>query len=284
MDLNAALSRLTTRPVTGLSPEAVVAAFTAGFAGYQVPIAMTAAQLDVRLRGENLDPFASTIDYAGDEPVAIVLVARRGTLARVAAMGVAPSMRGTGLAAAVLARAVSQARARSDTALVLEVIRDNVRAVTLYERAGFAVVRSLWGFTLEPAPSDAVPATEIDPAAAVVLAGCFGMADLAWQQQLASLAAMVRPTRCFTDARHGLVAMVDASQETVRLKALCFDAGLTDAGAVAFTASLRAVFPDHAWTAPPLFTDAHRARFFEPAGWASMDLRQFEMRHPLDAS
>lgn len=284
MDKPTAISRLTIRSVADLSPDVVAAAFAAGFSGYQVPITMTAAQLDARLRSENLDPFASTIDFCDDEPIAIVLITRRGSMSRVGAMGVAPSMRGTGLAAEVLRRVVSEAKVRGDTGLTLEVIRDNVRAVKLYERAGFSIVRPLWGFSLDAGATVARPAREIDLSSAVVRAGRFGMTDLAWQHQLPSLAAMVRPTRCLTDETRSLVAMVDASQDTVRLKALCFDAGLSPAVAIAFTGSLHAAFPARPWAAPPLFTDAHRERFFVPAGWTTTDLRQYEMRHPLGAS
>ena len=168
--------------------------------------------------------------------------------------------------------------------LVLEVIESNARAVALYRRAGFETVRPLCGYTLaagRPDRAAVVPVREVDPAVGAALAGRFGAMDLPWQLQIPSLASMVRPTRCFTDAPGSIVAMVDPGQVTVRLKALAFDPEVSFEDAAAFTASLRAAFPDRPWAAPPIFPEAHGARFFAPGGWATTEMRQLEMAHRL---
>ena len=281
-----AASQLTVRTLADSSLELAVAAFNAGFAGYLVPILQTPAQFDARFRAEHGDPFASTLYCDADEPVAILMISRRGCTSRVAAMGIAPQMRGTGLGLQMIERAVTEAGARGDTRLVLEVIETNERAVKLYERAGFAIVRPLWGFSIDAgtaAPSDTAPAIEIDPALGSLRAGAFATPDLPWQIQVPTLAAMVRPTRCFTDASRSIVAMADATQDTVRLRALAFDPHLSPTDSAPFTAALRATFPGRAWFAPPIFPEAHRAQFFTPGGWTTIAMRQFEMRHALAA-
>ena len=274
-------SSLTLRPLADTDGSTVLAAFIAGFAGYPVPVTLTLTQFETRFRSENLDAFASTLYFDGDEPVAIVLITRRGWRSRVGAMGIVPRLRGTGLGLEAMRRAVADAKSRGDTGLVLEAIESNVRAVKLYQRAGFRIVRRLSGFTLDAGPANTAPAPEIDPATGAARAGVFAMEDLPWQLEVASLAATTRPTRCFGDAQGSIVAMIDATQPVVRLRALAFDARLTADEAAAFTASLRAAFPERGFAAPPVFPDVFGERFFAPGGWRTTDLSQVEMRHPL---
>ena len=282
----AAIARLTTRTLATVSVDLALSAFTASFAGYQVPITMTAAQFDARFRSENVDAFASRVYFSDDEPVAILVVARRGWTSRVAAMGIVPRMRGCGLGLDVMRSAVTDAGERGDVGLLLEAIESNVRAVKLYRRAGFEVDRALLAFSIDA--EQAAPASadlqEIDPAAGALRAAAFETGTSPWQLQPPSLAAMVRPTRCFIDGRRSIVAFVDPGHEPVRLRAVAFEPDVPAAASAAFTSSLRAHFPGRPWFAPPIFTDAHHVRFFAPGGWELAGIRQVEMRHRLEMS
>src|SRR4028119_242912 len=85
------------RPVAEHTAEQAAAALTRSFEGYVVPIKMTPQSFERRFVGESLDPFASRVYYRGEDIAGIVLVARRGWTSRIAAMGVAPDLRGQGL-------------------------------------------------------------------------------------------------------------------------------------------------------------------------------------------
>ena len=137
--------------------------FGRAFAGYLVPIRATPAAMELRNRIEHVDLFASPVALAGGAPVALALIARRGRRSRIAAMGAAIEARGTGVAQALLARVIDDARARGDDALVLECIASNERALRLYRRAGFITTRRLVGWRAGALVPDPQPIVEIGP-------------------------------------------------------------------------------------------------------------------------
>jgi ribosomal protein S18 acetylase RimI-like enzyme len=75
----------------------------------------------------------------GGVDAATVVFYRRGTRgARLYSLAVAAPVRGTGLGAALLARAEADAHDRGCTSMRLEVRADNSPAIALYERRGYA--------------------------------------------------------------------------------------------------------------------------------------------------
>ena len=78
--------------------------------------------------GERLLGYAG-LDHAGD-------------VADVMTVAVSPRGRGAGLGRALLDELESRARRRGAASVMLEVRADNVAAVALYERAGYAVLRT----------------------------------------------------------------------------------------------------------------------------------------------
>ena len=114
--------------------------FTAGFAGYVIPMRMTPAALAQRIAAEDVDLEASRVLRRGADRVGLALVARRGWVSRVAAMGIRPEARGQGVGRALLERLLEDARARGDRRIRLEVFESNATARQLYERGGFRIV------------------------------------------------------------------------------------------------------------------------------------------------
>ena len=270
-----------TRTLADCSQTTAVDALNRGFGGYMVPFVLTPAQFESRFRGENLDPYASWIEFSNDDAVAIVLVARRGWVSRVAALGVAPEMRKTGIGSAMIERAIAQASDRADARLTLEVIEGNESAIKLYQRAGFVKARRLHGFSMDAGPrvagSTMPPLIEIDPALGARRAGMFRDEDLPWQLQLPTLAAMVRPTRCFTNDLSSVVGWFDSSETKVRLRALALHPRMASKDAIQFTAAMCEMFANRTIVAPPIFPDDFREAFFSVAGWKMGDIAQFEM-------
>lgn len=259
------------KPLTDFTADEAVAAFNAGFAGYVVPVAMTVPVYEARMRAENLDPSASHLWLQDDAPAAILLVARRGWGARIAALGVAPRSRGLGLGRQATGLAIDEARARGDRTLELEVIASNTPAVALYAAMGFAGAGGLYGFALgDGAAAGALEA--LDPAEAARIAGSFAAADLPWQLQPATLGAKTRPAVGLTDAGRRIVALVEGT----RMTGLALSAEVTGEEAAAFSAALRAQVPG--LTCPAIFPGDHRSRFFLPGGWSQTAMEQRRLR------
>lgn len=86
--MNVALS--TRLPAIAFTTTILAEITTAAFEGYIVPLSFTAESFDARFRREDLDRVGSPVFIVDGSPVAIVLVARRGWTARIAAMGVLP--------------------------------------------------------------------------------------------------------------------------------------------------------------------------------------------------
>ena len=83
----------------------------------------------------------------GHVDAAAVVFYRRGSRrARLYSLAVGAHARGTGLGGALLAAVESDARARGCEVMHLEVRTDNVPAIALYERRGYARTASVPGF------------------------------------------------------------------------------------------------------------------------------------------
>ncbi|AKT52562.1 hypothetical protein ADJ73_03400 [Arsenicicoccus sp. oral taxon 190] len=168
---------------------------TAGFSGYAMPVALDAEALADRVRVEDIDLHASFELWSAGAVVATVLVARRGSRARVASMCVPPGLHGHGWGRVAMDQAVAEAQSRGEE-LRLEVLTDNDAAVRLYERCGFERTRQLVGFEAGAvelagrATSDDVVALQPVPTGRVADAVAAAGADLSWQLSAPSLAGL----------------------------------------------------------------------------------------------
>jgi GNAT superfamily N-acetyltransferase len=138
--------------------------FTAGFAGYVIPMRMTPEDLAERVASEDIDLAASRVVLRDDIPVGLGLVSRRGWQSRVAAMGIRSEARGHGFGWVLLQRLLQDARVRGDRRMRLEVFESNAPARALYERGGFRASARLVGYehlALAPAEMALEP---VDPA------------------------------------------------------------------------------------------------------------------------
>src|ERR1700759_4933099 len=76
--------------------------FAEGVRDYLLPMRVTAGPLGGRICHEPIALAASRGLFDGAQPAALALIARRGRVSRLAAMGVAPSSRRTGAGRALL--------------------------------------------------------------------------------------------------------------------------------------------------------------------------------------
>lgn len=78
--------------------------------------------------------------WDGPDPVGFILVRDLGSECEILSLGVAPRWRRQGIAHALLASAIAEARRRELPSLVLEVAIDNDAAKNLYSSLGFVAV------------------------------------------------------------------------------------------------------------------------------------------------
>ncbi len=160
----------------------LAALFTRSFEGYLVPVAMTAEPLAAMLRTDGTDLWLSRVVRVEGQDVGLVLLGRRGSTVRVAAMGLVPAARGRRLGGAALEQLLPVLREARVETLLLEVIGENTAALKLYQRLGFKTRRRLVGFArgtpIEGRPGEV---REVDPADAVAFLAAHGEPGLPWQ-------------------------------------------------------------------------------------------------------
>lgn len=175
-------------PASTLDDERLAALFTAVYAGYWHPIEVDATALRRMVTTYDIDLAASVVAVDDSLPVAVGMLAVRGTGGWVGGMGVIPERRGAGVGTAVTARLLAGARERALRRVRLEVLEQNASAITVYRKLGFLDVRDLVVWHLERAP-DAEPADDADVNGALAELAVVD-ADAPWQRGPATTARL----------------------------------------------------------------------------------------------
>lgn len=296
------------RAVAECGAAEVADALTRSYEGYVVPIRFSAEAYERRFRAEHLDPWASRLFLRDGAPIGILLVARRGWTARIAALAFVPGARGQGLGRRVLSTAIDEARSRGDRALCLEVIETNAPAVRLYAALGFTIRRRLVGYRWSPGPAAADGATgrtdaiaarrasgsagaagatgatadaivEIDPidAARAVLRD--GEPGLPWLLAGETLAGAAPPVRAFALGQDAFAAVsVPDDDGDFRLLGIVVPQSARRRGhASRLLRAIADAFPGRRWVVPAIVPEGFAAPFFARLGWERSPLAQFEM-------
>jgi ribosomal protein S18 acetylase RimI-like enzyme len=275
------------RPVAECTAEEVVAALRRGFEGYLVPLRFTPQAYERRFRAENLDPYASRVYERGGAPVGVMLIARRGWTSRVAAMGFAPEVRGQGLGRRFLGEAITEAEARGDRTMLLEVFEQNPSARALYTKLGFQEQRRLVGWKWEPGEAaadlaDAENLTEIDPLEFGRLVARQGEPGLPWALQAETLSAATAPARAWHLAHRAYALVADPAAEKLGLTALVVPQPHRRQGwGSRLVLALTAAFPGRPWSVSPVVPEGLVGDFFTQLGWGGWEIQQIEMRLEL---
>jgi ribosomal protein S18 acetylase RimI-like enzyme len=273
-----AFSSAADHPLSGLAR-----LFTDSFAGYLVPMEMSADALAERVAAEDIHLASSLVLLSGGEPAGLGLMARRGRLSRVAAMGLVPQVRGQGAGRALLAELLLEARARGDRSVLLEVFESNAPARTLYEHAGFRRTARLIGYEAKHPQARPADLREID---ATQFARHLGRADpgpLPWQLQACSLAAPPASARCFTLEDKAFVYLSAVSEARLSIRGvLTLPEHRRQGWATRLLAGLAASFPGRAMAVPQLIPEHLGAEFFAARGFTPIPLALLEMALPLE--
>lgn len=121
---------------------ALLELFNASYSDYVVPLSFGPDDLDEHVTAHAIDlGLSKVVDDGG--PAAFALVGRRGATAWIGGMGTRPERRRRGLGERALRAAIAAALEAGASAVDLEVIVGNDRAIALYEKLGFTRVREL---------------------------------------------------------------------------------------------------------------------------------------------
>ncbi len=130
-------------PASSVSLEEYAEAFTAGFAGYYMPLTLDAARLARKVRVEQCDLQHSLIAYDGDRHAGAAVLSIRGYEGWVGGFGVVPELRGCGVGRLLMEALLESAREARLRRLSLEVLMQNVAARRLYAAVGMHVTREM---------------------------------------------------------------------------------------------------------------------------------------------
>lgn len=275
---------LTLQPLLSHRCAELAAFLERAFQGYLVPLTFRPEHIAGMVRCDAVDLTASHLALRDGEAAGLALIARRGAQCRIAAMGVFPEARGSGVGRRMMERLLAEAQERGERAMLLEVIEQNTAAVRLYESVGFRVARRLVGYTAEgggetgdrEAGSDALEEVEFSEVARALMT--HGSPDLPWQVSGGTLAQMSLPARGFRQGA-AFAALSDVAQPVLSLRALVVAPDSRRQGqARRLVRALRSRFPEKTWKVPILWPEECAPGLFESLGFVRETLTQLQMR------
>lgn len=165
---------------------------TASFSGYFFPHVLTPEASADFWRVHQIDANLSVVMHDQDGAfVGMARMGRRGQRGWCGGFGIAPEFRGSGASKLLAAQMVQAGRDAGLATLQLEVLTQNIRAIKLYEWAGFVSQRRLIGIELA---TDALPAgadIQTETAATEALLPWLAGAERpCWDRELATLLTM----------------------------------------------------------------------------------------------
>jgi GNAT superfamily N-acetyltransferase len=258
-------------------------AFNVAFAGYLVPLAqMDAAALARFLCGQGADLCYSRFVRMGGNLIAFGYVNRTGNISRLSAMGTIPNARRSGAAAHLLSQLLKEAKARQDQAMVLEVFEQNLPALALYRRYGFAQLSRLFGWrrpaTVGPPQQQADAINEIRLIDAIQLPNAFEFPNLPWQISRHSVAKLAA-ARAFGSER-ACAVIGDTTMQPTRIHGF-FAVEKNWNELTSILGSVIQQFPNSEFLAVAIFPEVFGNTIFEPLGFVREPLNQLLMRRDL---
>lgn len=271
-------------PLTDVSLRDACQTLNMAYQGYIVPVSFDPLSLVRRIQAEDIDLFSSRLLLVDQQPAGIMLIARRGRVSRIAALGIVSHLRGEGFGRQAVALAIEEARSRGDDRQVLEVIETNLAAISTYTKAGFVPRRRLVGYAHDPVQSgDGVvscPAQEI-----LHLLTSAYPDSASWQTSPLCFASAIEPVAGFRTDDGTAAALVDGTGEAARLLAFGVAPSRQRQGVGRrFMRDLLGRFPNKSWTIPAYLPESQASAFLVSTGWKRSVLTQLEMELPLASS
>ena len=172
-----------------LPEHALVNLFNAGYSDYLLPMRLTTAAFAEHVAASDIDLECSRV-VRDDQPAALALIARRDGAGWVGGMATVPEYRRRGLGEEALTAGLAALADRGASVAWLEVIDQNRRALALYEKLGFEVVRDLVVWSLPARATDSPPSRRIDASSAHAWIRANRQDSEPWQRADESVAAI----------------------------------------------------------------------------------------------
>ena len=173
-----------------LSEPTLLDLFNAGYVDYLLPMRLTADAFAEHVAVNDIDLECSRV-MLDDQPAAFALIAHRNGAGWVGGLGTVPQYRRRGLGEVVLTAALAALRDRGAGVAWLEVIDQNERALHLYEKLGFEVVRDLVVWSLPQRDKDPTAVRTIEASSARAWIDANRGDREPWQRADESVAAVV---------------------------------------------------------------------------------------------
>lgn len=252
------------------------------FEDYMVPIQFTPQLVASMLRTQGVDLLESRLLLADGEPAGAAMIARRGTVSRVASLGVYKRFRKLGGARYLMNTVIGEAKARQDTIYELEAVEGNDKAVALYEDLGFKRLRLLVGFFGEGLDGEDVPLKRISLQDASRIIGHRSVLNAPWMLAGEALAYCRRPCEAYRYGRSAAI-FIPQGEDTVELKAvpMTADPKVND-DTRSLVLGLLHRFRGRKWHVGPFQPDELVSPILLQLGFRLMDLKQGQWRLPLE--
>jgi ribosomal protein S18 acetylase RimI-like enzyme len=257
-------------------------AFTRAFAGYLVGSVELDAEGFARfISAQGVDLCHSYVAGNDNAIAGFALINRTGEFSRLAAMGVVPTARRTGLADRLVRKLLDQAKARDDRAMTLEVFEQNSAALPLYQRHGFRTMMRLFGWRRPSHPAttaikDSLP--EISLLEAASMTAPHDYPQWPWQISRHAMVKLIN-ARAFR-LQEGCVIISNLSPSLIRMHGF-FSPEKTEAVWTQLRLTLAALLnqvPECEFFAPPIFPEDVGEKIFRPLEFVREPLNQFLMR------
>ncbi|MCB2200005.1 GNAT family N-acetyltransferase [bacterium] len=269
------------QPATDYSLATLAEIFTGVYSDYFFPVKMDAETLSWIICTQSIDLAASRVASIGTIHAGVIFISTRGLSQRVAAMGVLPDHRGQGLGRRLIRHSIENARANGFRRMVLEVIDENAKALTLYRAMGFEITRRLVGYERladDKVYPDIEKLEELDPrdvAKAIVHDGTPG---LPWQRTADGFYAIQPPSRAFTIPNRAFAIISHLTDKQAHIEAILVPRARRRQGwGTRMLHSLFATYPGRTWWVTATVPEDLAPDFFLNNGFKKGALRQYEM-------
>lgn len=144
-------------PASAFSYEELTDAYNHTRVDYLVPMPMNAARLREYVQTYDVDLESSMVAVDGNEILGLAMLGVRERRAWITRLGVIRSKRRQGTGSHLVEYLIEQARQKGADHVILEVIKNNVPAHTLFLKMGFRETRELRVLRRPPGPSKITP-------------------------------------------------------------------------------------------------------------------------------
>ncbi len=151
----------TLRAASEFTIEELTDAYNQTRVDYMVPMPMNAARLAEYVRVYDIDMDKSFVALDGEQMLGLGMLGVRHRRTWITRLGILPALRRMGAGEAIMRKMIHESDEMEIRLLILEVIKDNVPAHTLFLKLGFRETRELLILRRAPGPPDFTPQSRV---------------------------------------------------------------------------------------------------------------------------